>query len=69
MLIFEGTGSAFSKILGYQRTLSYGVFRCSAINKSLLKDVFLYAAENEGQIPDKVPGFLNLIFFWWELGP
>lgn len=49
MFIFEGAGLAFSKILSYQRTLSYGAFRCGAVNKLLLQDVFLYAAENEGQ--------------------
>lgn len=58
MFIFEGAGSAFSKILSYQSTLSYGAFMCT----ELLLDVFLYAAENEGQRSFKSAWILYSLF-------
>lgn len=59
MFIFEGAGSAFSKILSYQSTLSYGAFRCTDL---LLQDVFLYGAENEGQRSFKSAWILYPLF-------
>lgn len=60
MFIFEGAGSAFSKTLSYQSTLSYGAFRCTEL--LLLQDVFLYAAENEGHRSFKNAWILYSLF-------